>query len=373
MLILEISQLYAKREIDPDEDIAVFQYTGGTTGLAKAAMLTHKNLVANVLQLNAWVPNLEKGKEVVMCVLPFFHVYGMTVGMNIGIYLGATLILEPKFEVERVVKLIKKYKVTLFPGVPTIYVAINKYASEKKVNLSSVKFCLSGGAPLPVEVAEEFERITGGKVREGYGLSESSPVTHANLAYGEPRKGSIGLPLPDTLAKIIDVNTGEEVPIGETGELCIKGPQVMKGYWNRPEETEMALDKDGWLHTGDIAKMDEDGYFYIVDRKKDMIIAGGYNIYPREVEEVLYQHPKVQEAAVIGVPDEYRGETVKAFIVLKEGCEASAEEIIEFCKKHLATYKVPKLIEFVDDLPKSAVGKVLRRILKEREELKRKA
>ncbi len=359
-------------KIIPEEDIAVFQYTGGTTGLAKAAMLTHKNLVCNTIQVAKWAYKLRPGEEVILCVLPFFHVYGMTVGMNVGIYLAAKLVLEPRFEVERVVKLIEKYKVTLLPGVPTIYVAINKYASEHKVNLSSVSFCLSGGAPLPVEVAEEFERLTGGTLREGYGLSESSPVTHANLAYGEPRKGSIGIPVPDTLAKIVDVDTGEEVPIGETGELCIKGPQVMKGYWRRPEETKAALDEEGWLHTGDIAKMDEDGYFYIVDRKKDMIISGGYNIYPRDVEEVLYQHPKILEAAVIGVPDEYKGEVVKAFVVLKPGCEASVEEIIEFCKKHLAAYKVPKIVEFVEELPKSAVGKVLRRILKEREALKRK-
>ena len=361
-------------DIDIYEDVAVFQYTGGTTGLAKAAMLTHRNIVCNTLQVVSWAHMAERGKEVVMCVLPFFHVYGMTVGMNVGFYLGGTLVLEPRFEVERVVKLIEKYKVTLFPGVPTIYVAIYKYVSEssKKVDLSSVKFCLSGGAPLPVEVAEEFECLTGGKVREGYGLSESSPVTHANLPDAPPKKGSIGIPVSDTCAKIVDPETGEDMPVGEPGELCVKGPQVMKGYWNRPEETKKTLDKDGWLHTGDIAYMDEDGYFYIVDRKKDMIIAGGYNIYPREVEEVLYQHPKVLECAVIGVPDEYRGETVKAFIVLKPGETATAEEIIEFCRKHLAAYKVPKLIEFMDELPKSAVGKVLRRILREREEMKRK-
>ncbi len=362
-------------DIDPAEDVAVFQYTGGTTGLAKAAMLTHRNVVCNAVQVAAWASCMTReGEEVVMCVLPFFHVYGMTVGMNVGILLGGKLVLEPRFEVERVVKLIEKHKVTLFPGVPTIYVAINKFISEGKsrVDLSSVKFCLSGGAPLPVEVAEEFERLTGGVLREGYGLSESSPVTHANLPDGPSRRGSIGIPISDTLAKIVDPETGEEMPIGEPGELCVKGPQVMKGYWNRPEETKAALDEEGWLHTGDIAYMDEEGYFYIVDRKKDMIIAGGYNIYPREVEEVLYQHPKVLECAVIGVPDKYRGETVKAFIVLKPGETATKEEIIEFCKKNLAAYKVPKLIEFAEELPKSAVGKVLRRVLRERESYKRK-
>lgn len=354
------------REVNviPDEDIAVFQYTGGTTGLSKAAMLTHKNILANVLQLAAWAYKAEKGNEVTLCVLPFFHVYGMTVGMLFTIYAGGTMVLEPKFDVDRVVKLIEKYKVTMMPGVPTMYVAVNRIASQRKVDLSSMKFCLSGGAPLPVEVANEFERLTGAALREGYGLSETSPVTHANLAYGPPKKGSIGIPVPDTLAKIVDVNTGKEVPVGEPGELCIKGPQVMKGYWNRPEENKIAFDEDGWFHTGDIAIMDEDGYFYIVDRKKDMIIAGGYNIYPREVEEVLYSHPKILEAAVVGVKDEYRGETVKAFVVLKPGETASAEEIIEFCKKRLASYKVPKIIEFTNDLPKSPIGKVLRRELK---------
>ncbi|MGC8984019.1 MAG: long-chain-fatty-acid--CoA ligase [Thermosulfidibacteraceae bacterium] len=348
----------------PDEDVAVFQYTGGTTGFSKAAMLTHKNILSNVIQLTSWAYQVDVGNEVTLAVLPFFHVYGMTVGMLFTIYVGGTLILEPRFDAERVVKLIEKYRVTMLPGVPTMYVAINRVASKKKVNLMSMKFCLSGGAPLPVEVANEFERLTGAKLREGYGLSETSPVTHANLAYGESRKGSIGIPVPDTLAKVVDVDTGEEVPIGVPGELCIKGPQVMKGYWNRPEENEIAFDKGGWFKTGDIAIMDEDGYFYIVDRKKDMIIAGGYNIYPREVEEVLYGHPKVLEAAVVGVKDEYRGETVKAYIVLKPGEKAASEEIIEFCKSRLASYKVPKIVEFVSELPKSPIGKVLRRELK---------
>ncbi len=350
--------------IVPDEDVAVFQYTGGTTGLSKAAMLTHKNILSNVIQLAAWAYKAERGKEVTLAVLPFFHVYGMTVGMLFTIYAGGTLVLEPRFDVERVVKLIEKYRVTMLPGVPTMYVAINKVASSKKVDLTSMKFCLSGGAPLPVEVANEFEKLTGATLREGYGLSETSPVTHANLAYAPPRKGSIGIPVPDTLARIVDVESGKEVPVGTPGELCIKGPQVMKGYWNRPEENKIAFDEEGWFHTGDIAIMDEDGYFYIVDRKKDMIIAGGYNIYPREVEEVLYAHPKVLEAAVVGVKDEYRGETVKAYIVLKSGMTATADEIISFCKERLASYKVPKIVEFVNELPKSPIGKVLKRELR---------
>ena len=358
-------------EIDPDEDVALFQYTGGTTGLSKAAMLTHANLVANVIQTKAWLCKPRDGREVILCVLPFFHVYGMTGGMNLGFYLGATLVLVPRFDVKEVVKLIGKYKVSLFPGVPTIYVAINEYASHKKVDLSSVEACVSGGAPLPVEVAQEFERITGGKLVEGYGLSEASPVTHANPLWGERKVGSIGIPFPDTDAKIVDPETGEDLPQGEVGELAVKGPQVMKGYWNRPEETARAL-RDGWLHTGDMARMDEDGYFYIVDRKKDVIISGGYNIYPREVEEVLYEHPSILEAAVIGVPHEYKGEIVKAYVVLKEGSRLTEEEVIEFCRGRLAPYKLPKEVEFVKDLPKSMIGKILRKELREKELSKRK-
>ena len=357
-------------EVDPEEDVAVFQYTGGTTGISKAAMLTHANLVANTVQTRTWTYRSQDAREVVMCVLPFFHAYGMTAAMNVGFYMGSTLVLVPRFEVKEVVHLIKKYKVTMFPGVPTIYVAINQYAAEHKVDLSSVEVCISGGAPLPVEVAQEFERITGGKVVEGYGLSEASPVTHANPIWGNRKFGSIGIPFPDTDAKIVDPDTGETLSQGEVGELAVKGPQVMKGYWNRPQETAQAL-RNGWLHTCDMAKMDEEGYFYIVDRKKDMIISGGFNIYPREVEEVLYEHPKILEAAVIGVPHEYKGEAVKAYVVLKEGEVLTEEEVIAFCKERLAHYKVPKEVEFVNDLPKSMIGKVLRRELKEKELLKK--
>jgi len=352
-------------EIYPCEDVAVFQYTGGTTGISKAAMLTHYNLVVNTLQTRAWCYRVEDAREVVMCVLPFFHVYGMTAGMNLGLYLGSTLILAPRFEVEEVVKLVGKYRVTTFPGVPTIYVAINQYAAEHGVDLSSVEVCISGGASLPVEVAQEFERITKGKVVEGYGLSEASPVTHVNPIWGERKFGSIGIPVPDTEAKVVDSETGEELPQGEVGELAVRGPQVMKGYWNRPQETAQAL-KKGWLHTGDMARMDEEGYFYIVDRKKDMIISGGFNIYPREVEEVLYEHPKILEAAVIGIPHKYKGECVKAYVVVKKGAVLTGEEVIAFCGERLAHYKVPKEVSFVDDLPKSMIGKVLRRELRER-------
>jgi long-chain acyl-CoA synthetase len=306
--------------------------------------------------------------------LPFFHSYGMTVCMNLGINGAGTIILMPNpRDIDEMLLLIDKYKVTLFPGVPTMYIALINHPETPKHNLRSVKACISGAAPLPVEVKQKFEQITGGKLCEGYGLTETSPVTHCNPIYGVNKAGSIGIPFPDTEARIVDLETGtKELPPGEVGELAIKGPQVMKGYWQMPEETALVF-KEGWLLTGDIAKMDEDGYFYIVDRKKEMIIAGGYNIYPREVEEVLYQHPKVKEAAVVGVPDPYRGETVKAFVVLKEGEVATEEEIIEFCRKNLARYKVPTMVEFRKELPKSTVGKILRRVLAEEEKRKLQA
>ena len=354
-------------EIHPKEDVALFQYTGGTTGTPKAAMLTHYNLVVNTIQTVRWNPQVEEGKEVVMGALPFFHVYGMTVAMNYAMFVGGKLVLVPKFDVKQVVKLLEKHKVTLFPGAPTMYIAVIHMKGIEKYNLRSIRACISGSAPLPVKVKEEFERMTGAKLVEGYGLSEASPVTHCNPLFGQNKAGSIGIPFPDTDAKIVDLETGEkELPPGEIGELVVRGPQVMKGYWNRPEETAQVL-RNGWLYTGDIAKMDEEGYFYIVDRKKDMIIASGFNIYPREVEEVLYQHPKVKEAAVVGVPHPYRGETVKAFIVPKDGMEVTEEEIKEFCKQHLAKFKVPEIIEFRKELPKTFVGKVLRRVLREEE------
>ena len=358
-------------DIDPKEDVALFQYTGGTTGISKAAMLTHYNLVANTMQAVHWLTDRREGGEVLLAVLPFFHVYGMTVGMNFAIYLASTLVLVPRFDVKEIVKLIQKYKVTLFPGAPTIYIAVINFKDVKKYDLSSIKACISGSAPLPVKVKEDFEKLTGAKLVEGYGLSEASPVTHCNPIYGLNKPGSIGIPFPDTDAKIVDIETGEkELAVGEAGELIVKGPQVMKGYWNMPEETARVL-RNGWLYTGDIARMDKDGYFYIVDRKKEMIIASGYNIYPREIEEVLYRHPKIKEAAVVGIPSGYRGETVKAYVFLKEGETATEEEIKEYCRENLARYKVPEFIEFRKELPKSAVGKVLKRVLLE-EELKKK-
>jgi long-chain acyl-CoA synthetase len=353
------------------EDTAVLLYTGGTTGVPKGAELSHRSLVANTLQCRAWFTKLEPGKEVIMTALPLFHSFGMTTCMNLGIYAGGALLLIPNpRDMKSVLENITKHKPTVFPGVPTMYVAINNHPDTPKHDLRSIKACISGAAGLPVEVQTKFQDITGGKLVEGYGLSEASPVTHANPLFGTNKIGTIGVPFPDTEAKIIDVETGtKDLPPGEIGELVIRGPQVMKGYWKMPEETRNTLRED-WLHTGDIAWMDEDGYFQIVDRKKDMIIAGGYNIYPRDVEEVLYQHPKVQEVCVAGIPDPYRGETVKAYIVLKPGQRVTAEEIIAYCKANMAKFKVPTAVEFRDSLPKTMVGKILRRTLVEEEKRK---
>lgn len=369
-LIKKNSPMQQAVAVDADEDLALLQYTGGTTGLSKGAMLTHKNLVANALQVASWMPDLKGGGESVLGALPFFHVFGMTVVMNLSVNKGATMVLVPRFDVDMILKLISEVRPTLFPGAPTMYVALLAHPDITKYDVSSIKACISGAAPLPVEVQQKFESITGGKLVEGYGLTESSPVTHCNPIYGERVFGSIGQPLPNTEVKIMDIDLGTtEMPLGEEGELCIRGPQVMKGYWNMPDETKNTL-RDGWLYTGDIAKMDEKGFAYIMDRKKDMVIAGGYNIYPREVEEVLYEHPKVEEAVVAGVPDAYRGETLKAYIVLKAGQTATEEEIIKFSQQHLAKYKVPKIVEFRPELPKTMVGKILRRILVEEEKSK---
>lgn len=351
--------------INFEEDLAILQYTGGTTGFPKGVMLTHKNLIANTKMCQAWLYKCREGEEIVLGALPFFHVYGMTTVMILSILQASKMVLIPKPDPEVLLKTIQSQRPTMFPGAPTMYIGMLNHPELSKYDLSSIDSCISGSAPLPVEVQEQFERLTGGKLVEGYGLTESSPVTHANLLWdGERVKGSIGLPWPDTLAEIRSVETGEPLPVGEIGELVVKGPQVMKGYWNRPEETQEVL-KDGWLHTGDMGYMDEEGYFYIVDRKKDMIIASGYNIYPREIEEVLYEHPAVKEVVVAGVPDPYRGETVKAYIVLKEGTTVTEDELNKFARKNLAAYKVPRKYEFRDELPKTTVGKILRRQLVE--------
>ncbi|MCR4437504.1 MAG: long-chain fatty acid--CoA ligase [bacterium] len=344
------------------EDTAILLYTGGTTGLAKGAELTHVNLVANALQARRWVWDIKDGQEVILTVLPLFHSYAMTACHHLAIQCKSAMVLLPRFEPMQVIKAIHRYRVTIFPGVPTMYVAINHHPKANKFDLASVRVCISGGAPLPVEVQTKFEQLTGGRLVEGYGLSECSPVTHCNPIHGKRKAGSIGLPWPGTDARVVDLETRRPVPTGQVGELLIRGPQVMKGYWRNPEETAQVL-QNGWLATGDIARMDEEGFFYIVDRKKDMIVTGGLNVYPREVEEVLYEHPCVHEAAAIGVPDEYYGERVKVYIVPKAGAHLSADEILRFCQWRLAKFKLPKEIEFRDALPKSLIGKVLRREL----------
>lgn len=354
--------------INFEEDIAILQYTGGTTGFPKGVILTHQNLVANTSMCRQWLYKMEKGKEKMLAVMPLFHVYGLMTVLVLSVMEVYKMILVPKFDASGLLKTIHKQKPTVFPGAPTIYIGLMNHPDISQYDLSSIKGAISGSAPLPVEVIEKFEEKTGGKIVEGYGLTETSPVTHVNFLWdNEIVKGSIGVPWPGTDAAIFSLESGEILPVGEVGELAIKGPQVMKGYWNNDEETNKVL-KDGWLLTGDIAYMDEKGYFYIVDRKKDIIIAGGFNIYPREIEEVLYEHPAVMEASVVGVKDPYRGETVKAFIVLREGMTVTEEELNQFMRRKLASFKVPRIYEFREELPKTAVGKVLRRQLKKESE-----
>ncbi len=354
------------------EDVAMYQYTGGTTGISKGVMLTHGNLSRQVQQTAAWFPVLS-ADEIMLGALPFFHVFGLTTSMNLAIFFGWGNILVPKPQAPQLLEAIAKHKPTFVPLVPTMYIGILRHPDADKSDLTSIKGCFSGSAPLPVEVIREFEQRTGATIVEGYGLTESSPVTHVN-PYGpdcQRKVGSIGVPISDTLCRVVDLNDGcSDLPPGQPGELLVKGPQVMQGYLNRPDETATAL-TDGWLHTGDIATMDEEGYFYIVDRKKDMIISSGYNIYPRDVEEVYFEHPKVAEATAIGVPDPKRGENVKVFIVLKAGQTATADEMIAFCEGKLAKYKWPTEIEFRDELPKTNVGKVLKKELRAAEVEKR--
>jgi long-chain acyl-CoA synthetase len=356
-------------EIAPQE-VATLIYTGGTTGGPKGAQLTHYNLVSNAILLNVWAHSRE-AEDVLIAVMPYFHVYGLTAGINTCVANAMTIVQIPNpRDMVHVLKSIEKHRASFYPGVPTMFVGFNNFPDRDKYDLSSLRFAVSAAAPLPPEVQERFEAITGGKMVEAYGLTETSPAVVMD-PIDHPRTRSLGVPVPDTDVKIVDVETGErEIPVGEIGEIIMRGPQVMKGYWNLPTETANVLrvgpdGQPGWFYSGDIGYMDEDGYFHIADRKKDIIIAGGYNIYPADVEAVLFEHPKVQEAAVIGVPHERRGETVKAFIVLKEDQTATAEEIIEFCRDRMAAYRVPRLIEFRDDLPKSPIGKVLRRELRE--------
>ncbi|WP_253581068.1 long-chain fatty acid--CoA ligase [Deinococcus sp. HSC-46F16] len=349
------------------DDVALLQYTGGTTGVPKGAMLTHHNLVANAEQARAWMTDLKDGHEVTLAAIPFFHVYGMTVAMNLSLLIGATIVLVPNArDIKMVLSQIGASGATLFPGVPTLYNAINHHPDTPKHDLTSIRACISGSAPLLLETARQFRQITGGaNLVEGYGLTEASPITHTNPIFGDQREGSIGLPFPGVDAVVMGED-GQAVPTGEVGELWVSGPMVMKGYYGRPDETEKVLREwqgQTWLLTGDMAVMDDDGYFRIVDRKKDLIIAGGFNIYPREVEEVLTAHPAVLEAAAVGVPDEYRGESVHAVVVLKPGQEATEADIIAHCRRELSAYKAPRSVEFRAELPKTAVGKVLRRQL----------
>ncbi|OQX09505.1 MAG: long-chain fatty acid--CoA ligase [Desulfobacteraceae bacterium IS3] len=357
------------------DDVAMYQYTGGTTGLSKGVMLTHGNLSRQVQQLSAWFPIFAEGEETMIGALPFFHVFGLSTSMNFSIYKGWGNILIPKPQPEQLLEAVSKYRPTFAPLVPTMYIGMLSHPNIRNTDLKSIKGCFSGSAPLPLEVIKEFEEKTGAVIVEGYGLTETTPVTHINPFNVEKRKiGSIGVPIPDTECRLVDLGEGTaDVPIGEPGELLVRGPQVMKGYRNMPGETANVLTQDGWLHTGDIAKMDEDGYFFIVDRKKDLIISGGYNVYPRDIDEVFYEHPKVQEACTIGIPHPVRGEAAKVFVVLKPGEIAVQEELLDYCKNKLAKYKWPLEIEFRNELPKSNVGKILRKNLKAEESAKRKA
>ncbi|MCU0955526.1 MAG: long-chain fatty acid--CoA ligase [Hyphomicrobium sp.] len=353
--------------INPEEDIAVLQYTGGTTGTPKGAMLTHANLSCNTRQVMLWAPDLGEGQERVMGVLPFFHVFAMTVVMNFGIAKAAEIVMVPRFTLDEGLALIAKVRPTIMPGVPTLFNAIQNHPKIKTYDLTSLKFCLSGGAPLPLEVKQKFEATTGCKLVEGYGLSEASPVVTCNPIEGAPPPGSIGLPLPGTIVSLRSLaDPSVAVGPGERGELCVKGPQVMRGYWNKPEETANQFTGD-FLRTGDVAIMDENGYFQIVDRIKDLIICSGYNVYPRRVEEAIYEHPAVEEVTVIGIPDAYRGEAPKAFIKLRSGHTATADDILRHLKVKLSKIELPAAIEFRDSLPKTMIGKLSKKELKAEE------
>jgi long-chain acyl-CoA synthetase len=361
-----------KVKINTKEDLAALQYTGGTTGVPKASMLTHFNLVSNAVACAHWLCGKEpkEAEDVFLTVLPLFHIFLMTTGMNAPIYLAGKIVMLPLPVAVDIFKAIQNERVTVFCGVPTLYATLNNRPDANNYNLKSIKFCISGAAPLPSEVQKKWMELTGGVLVEGYGLTESSPVTHCNpldKTLKTVKVGSIGLPFPDTDSKIVDVKTGEkELPQGKTGELVVTGPQIMKGYWNMPEETAAVL-RNGWLYTGDIGKMDEDGYFFITDRKKDLIKYKGWSVYPREIEDVIYEHPAVKLAAVVGKPDPEAGQIPKAYVVLKEGAAATQEDIINFVKGKLASYKVVREVEFRKELPMTLVGKVLRRTLREEE------
>jgi long-chain acyl-CoA synthetase len=365
---------YEKIKVDPEKDVAVLQYTGGTTGVPKGAMLTHKNLFVNAQQADLWyVRETEAGTgEKILAALPLFHVFAMTAVMNIALRVGGEIVMMfPRFQVEEAMQLIAKHKITFFPAVPTIYTMIANHPKVRSFNLRSLKACLSGGAPLPVEVKKKFEELTGCQLVEAYGLSETSPAATCNPMYGVNKPASIGVPFPGTVVKIMSLdNPSDEVPQGEKGEICIQGPQVMTGYWKKPAETSRSL-VGGLFYTGDVGYMDKEGYIFLVDRIKDVILCSGFNVYPRNVEEAIYLHSAVEECTVIGIPDEKRGETVKAFIKLREGTDLSAEALQDFLQDKLSPVEMPKQIEFRDALPKTMIGKLSKKELIEEERLKR--
>lgn len=355
------------------DDLGALLYTGGTTGVSKGVMLTHRNLSVNVQQLRAWTFDAGEGRESLMGIFPIFHSAGFTAVMNHCLYRGLTIILVPKPDPDSVLKMTRKYRPDYFPCVPTLYVGLLSHPDFPKTDFSFIKGCVSGAAPLALDTLKQWQDAVGAQIMEVYGLTETSPLSHANPWRGRAKAGSVGLPVPDTDCRIVDVVDGtREMGLGESGEILLKGPQLTAGYYKKPEETANAI-RDGWFYTGDIGYMDEEGYLFIVDRKKDMIIAGGFNIYPRDIDEVLFEHPKIKEACAVGIPDPYRGETVKAFVVPREGETLTAEEVMLFCREKLAAYKAPKEVEFLEDLPKSTVGKVLRRKLREREMEKAKS
>ena len=363
-VIAEHSPDYTQADVNID-DVAMYQYTGGTTGVSKGVMLTHKNISYQIQQIEAWLPSFKKGSEIILGALPIFHVFGMSVTMNLAIRMGWSNVLVPKPQPEPLLEAISKFKVTFAPLVPTMYIGMLDHPDLEHTDLTSIKGCFSGSAPLPLEVINNFQKKTGSIIIEGFGLTESTPVTHINPFNGVRKQGSIGIPIPDTECKIVDLKDNtKEMPINEAGELLMRGPQIMKGYLNKPDETEKTLTKEGFLCTGDVAKMDEDGYFYIVDRIKDMILCGGYNVYPRDIDEVLFEHPKILEACCIGIPHKKRGETVKAFVILRDGEEMTEKEVIDYCDTKLAKYKLPTVVEFRQELPKSNVGKILRKDLR---------
>ncbi|MBG6163374.1 long-chain acyl-CoA synthetase [Labrenzia sp. EL_195] len=359
-------------EIDPHDDIAVLQYTGGTTGVPKGAMLTHQNLSANIEQMRCVFEKARLGEEKMLCVLPFFHVFAMTVAQNLSIILGAEMVLQPRFELKALLEAVKRKQVTLFPGVPTLYTAINNSPMTANYDLSSISLCLSGGAPLPVEVKESFEKLTGCVLVEGYGLTESSPVAAVNPLDENRRAGSIGRLVPGTSARFVSIeDRTTDVAAGEKGELLLHGPQIMKGYWKREDATADTITAEGYLHTGDVGYQDDEGFIYLVDRIKDLILCSGYNVYPRVIEEAIYQNEAVDETIVIAIPDEYRGQSPKAFIKLKEGHSMTGEDMKAFLKEHLSSIEMPREFEFRDELPKTMVGKLSKKELVEEEAQKR--